>query len=265
MANPPENKWKLLKSVGYIAFVLFVLWLWTGTPPLVEIARRPPDNLTAAIEAGEARIVEAHGSGSFGGFGVQGYLAHSFESERRFSTHLNPPLYFENKGQGPDMVATRVFYESGGYRRDGENTLMVLKPNEPKLPVWFVAYSVEMFEGWPRSTDQFLLSVMPEHLGRIAGDLAAFERDRPELDTALPSQLALWVRQGNALHDFPAWDIPIPTPEDMEVMDQVMEFTRNRAVARALDPKNWDKDTASLSEAAARARELVERTREEER
>lgn len=175
--------------------------------PLIGLAQPEPENLSAAIDRGEAEIILVQGRGSSTGNALEAVLTNPSGEARMFSVWLRRPLFFENKGSGQNMIATRVHLDEGTFYRYEDTDYIYVQEGQLAAAIDLWSYCVDFDKENPLPSDGFLeLRTMPLAVWEMADRISEFEQlavaDGLNMDedgrdfTMTVSQLALWLSQG---------------------------------------------------------------------
>lgn len=155
-------------------------------------------DLGAGLDSGSIRIVQLHGNGSSSGTSLEGQIENLTQNELRIAVNLRRPLYFGNRGgSGQNMIAVSIFEDGGRYYSDGESSFISLMPGRA-LSVQLTAYCADFDKENPSVSDSFAIADTPEEISEIALKISRYEAANAEFDLTVPSQLALWLSQGNS-------------------------------------------------------------------
>ncbi len=183
---------------------LLALWgvaVCCSLAPLPGSSELETVNLTDALSSGKARIVLAKGKGLLSGKALDAVLLNFSVEGKLFESVLREPLYLANKGEGQDMLVTRVLLGGGTYYTDGEQAVLPVPEGIYVVPISLVAYSVDIGKANPGDTDEFQVQEIPARLKRIAHAASRLERlyldDDDAHDFVMNTiQVALWRAQG---------------------------------------------------------------------
>ena len=156
--------------------------------------------LQESMARGEVALESVSGTGGSSGPVLQGQLVNESAAYLGIDVRLGVPMYFRNRGNGQNMVATQLYGRDGSYFSDGERAFVRLVPGE-RLPITFVAYCADFEKDNPAAADVFSVSATPAEIDRTARKIAVYERAHPEADTTVAAQLALWVAQEHSLEE----------------------------------------------------------------
>jgi len=178
---------------------ILVCLLVSGSPVM---GQDEVTDLAAEIESGNVVVNYLNGNGSSSGPALEGQLHNITQKVLRIATNLSRPLFLGNRGRdsGQNMIAVRVYGEGGAYYSDGENNFIEIQPNEI-IPIQLTAYCADFDKDNPAYSDNFEISEMPQEIADIAVKISRYVAANPDLDLTVPSQIALWLSQGNSASD----------------------------------------------------------------
>jgi len=186
-------------------------------------------DLARELETGGLKFVELHGKGSSSGASMEGQLENLTQSEIRIFVSFRRPLYLGNQSGGSrqNMIALRIYNAGGGYYSDGTSSFIVVGPGE-RIDVQLTAYCADFDKDNPEYSDSFVVSSVPDNLSGIALKMARYQEANPAIDLTVPSQLALWLSQGNSASEIGAKFPFSPADESIarEIMAQPVERFR---------------------------------------
>jgi len=176
-------------------FVIFLILSFAPTEP--THAQVVAHDLWGAIFKGTVTLVEARGNGASSGASVEGILENTTAGELHIDVFLSKPLFLVNRGAGQNMLAIQVYRRDQGYRSDGKNSFITLKPRQ-RLPVTFVAFCVDFDKENPRPSETFAMSSPPAAIENVMRNIISFARLNPDQDITVPAQVAVWLAQGKS-------------------------------------------------------------------
>lgn len=169
---------------------------------LSGIVHSAPDRFTSlndAIEGGGVSIGSVTGTGGSSGLVLNAVLTNETARAQRILVHLGDSLFFRNRGQAQNMIATRVYERGGRYLQQRDGVSYVEVAAESRLPVTFLAYCADFEKNNPSTADAFDVVPLPQHVVTVMRQIRAYETANRDVDTMTASQLALWVAQGHTL------------------------------------------------------------------
>ncbi len=155
-------------------------------------------DLSAALEEGKVKLVDARGTGASSGTSVEGYLENLVEMELNINVYMDKPLFLVNQGKGQDMIASAVCLENGMYWMHGSRSFIILKPRL-RTKVVFFAYCVDFEKDNPSSNETFEVAEPPKELINVLANITDYARQNPHTNITGAAQLAIWLAKGESL------------------------------------------------------------------
>ena len=164
-------------------------------------ATDPPASLNDSVEQGIVVIESVSGTGGSSGSVLNAVLVNTTAVAQQILVHIDAPLFFQNRGESQNMVATQVYGRDGTYQRLGGGRPYVEIAAGSELPVTFVAYCADFDKDNPSITDTFDIAPLPQHIATVIRQIGAYETANRNDISIAASQLALCVAQDHTLDD----------------------------------------------------------------
>ena len=193
---PPALSYRISCS-QWIASLVCTFCLATA----ISAAGQPTiEQLNDTIDKGDITVEAITGTGGSSGVVIDGYLVNQSSIEQNIDVYLDIPIYFVNRGEGQNMVATQVYKRDGSYYRIGNRSYIQVARNS-RTPISFFAYCADFDKDNPTREDIFKAGDMPPEIAGQVRRIAQIDHENPNLNLTIAAQLALWVSQGTSLDE----------------------------------------------------------------
>jgi len=141
--------------------------------------------------------INAQGNGSSSGTSILGTIMNVTPNEFHVNVIINNGIYFENSGEGQNMIATQIYLSDMSYFGDDKDFFIILRPNA-LTPVAFIAYCANFERSNPSAAEKFTAAPTPPNVRDISAKISRYMADNFDTDEIIAIQLALWRTQGKS-------------------------------------------------------------------
>ena len=173
--------------------LLMVFALTSGVSGQSNARVRQIDEVLTAKDA----TLEANGNGSSSGTAIYGTITNVTSAEIRINVIINNGIYFENSGEGQNMIAAQIYLSDLSYFSDKNNYYIILKPNSITSVV-FIAYCANFERSNPTEAEKFTAASTPSNIRDISAKISRYMADNFDDAETVAVQLALWRSQGKS-------------------------------------------------------------------